>query len=184
MVQPGKGNSGLQMDKSIINGDDWQQARQISELRTRKTLGGQVKKKLAVIREHTSTEGNSISSENSFAVASTDSEIHLAEKNALNKPGSLENAAPEVQDEIPPLNSLNLMSWQTEESEEEVCSVIKSTRKKKKRKSARNANNKRCQVRDQETQPAVGTPDSEGEESKVRPRFNLRDRRPIKKLHK
>lgn len=80
MVQPGKGNSGLQMDKSIINGDDWQQARQISELRTRKTLGGQVKKKLAVIREHTSTEGNSISSENSFAVASTDSEIHLAEK--------------------------------------------------------------------------------------------------------
>lgn len=80
MVQPGKGNSGLQMDKSIINGDDWQQARQSSESRTRKTLGGQVKKKLAVIREHTSTEGNSISSENSFAVLASTELIHLAEK--------------------------------------------------------------------------------------------------------
>jgi hypothetical protein len=83
-----------------------------------------------------------------------------------------------LEEEILPLEDQNVLDWRTEDSEEDPCVVIPSARKSRsskkcKRKGRRNKGH-----------PAVDPSKYVGDEPKVSPRFNLRDRATIKKVCK
>jgi hypothetical protein len=83
-----------------------------------------------------------------------------------------------MEGEVFPLEDQPVLEWGSKESEEEPCvftvSVRKSRSSKKKLKRKPRAT---------KTHPFEGFIDSVGDKSKVSPRFNLRDRRTIKKVY-
>jgi len=148
-------------------------------------------------------KGNCSSDQNSFAVLSNTSIVSLAinmgmhsesltfEKIDLLK--DLENARMKLnehsnatsrhidnlEDENLPLEDQPLLEWGFDESEEEPCFVTVSARKSR---SSKKKYKRKARV--SKSQPLAGLDNSVGVESKVSPRFNLRDRKTIKKVIK
>ena len=97
----------------------------------------------------------------------------------LNDNTSVTNeSASNLEDEDLPSEEHNILDWGTDDSEEEPqvlpASIMKSRPSKKKKRKTRASKN----------QPADDSLRSKGGESKVSPRFNLRDRNTIKKVYK
>lgn len=84
----------------------------------------------------------------------------------------------DIGDSLPILNENEETSWQSEESEEEV--VCSSNKNKETEKSKDRNKNKK--FKGKRIHPIDSTPNCEAEVSKVSHRFNLRDRRKIKKV--
>jgi hypothetical protein len=86
-------------------------------------------------------------------------------------------------EENSPFSENNIGGWQTDESESEVCPIASSIKKKRKGKYNKKTNNAQ-QSRGKENQPVDGVSTSTRDKSMVSPRFNLRDRKTIKKVYK
>ena len=183
---------------------EWKEVRQSKRLRDNGTsqvrVGDQAHNKMTTNLED---KGNCSSDQNSFAVLSNTSIVSLAinmgmhsesltfEKIDLLK--DLENARMKLnehsnatsrhidnlEDENLPLEDQPLLEWGFDESEEEPCFVTVSARKSR---SSKKKYKRKARV--SKSQPLASLDNSVGVESKVSPRFNLRDRKTIKKVIK
>jgi hypothetical protein len=107
-----------------------------------------------------------------------DLEIARAALNNLVIPVNMESS--QNLEENPPFSENNIEGWQTDESESEVCPIASSIKKKRKGKYNKKKNNAQ-QSRGKENQLVDGVSTSTRDKSMVSPRFNLRDRKTIKK---
>jgi hypothetical protein len=162
-------------------------------------MGGQADPK---IHQNMEIEGTSSSSnKNSFAVLSNIHIIHIATKMGVQSESlsfekldllkDLENARMKLNEHdnilvdqsnslevvILPLEDQNVLDWGTEESEGEPCVLVSSVRKSRSSKKIKKSRAVR-------KQPVDASICSEGDKSKVSPRFNLRNRNTIKKVYK
>jgi hypothetical protein len=181
----------------------WQDVRQSKRLRdsgiSQIKMGGQAQDKKPMDSD---VEGIDSMHQNSFAVLSNPQIISLANKMGIHSDSitfekidllkDLENtrmklnehacAPVEHNDTVeaadPPLEEHNVIEWGSEDSDEnpyiEIVSVKKSRSSKKKKRKPRARKNL----------PLEDSFHSEGDKSKVCPRFNLRDRNTIKKVIK
>jgi len=148
------------------------------------------------------SEGITSENQNSFAVLSNVHIAYLASKMGIHFDSlsfekidilkDLENARMKLnkhnsivtelvmnmEDENLPLNEQNVLEWGTDDSEEEPYVLTASIRKSKPSKKYKR------KTRASKNQPVDGSMHSKGGESKVSPRFNLRDRNTIKKVIK
>jgi hypothetical protein len=84
-----------------------------------------------------------------------------------------------LEEEMLPLSDHNVLDWESEDSEEEPLILVNSVRKS--RSSKKKAKRKTKGLRNPPFEDPVN---SDGGKSKVSPRFNLRDRKTIKKVFK
>ena len=160
-------------------------------------MGDQAQNKMTANLED---KGICSSDQNSFAVLNNTSIVSLAinmgmhsesltfEKidllkdleNARMKLNEHSNATSEhIDNENLPLEDQPLLEWGSDESKEEPCFVTVSARKSR---SSKKKYKRKARV--SKSQPLAGLDNSVGVESKVSPRFNLRDRKTIKKVVK
>jgi hypothetical protein len=181
---------------------EWKEVRQSKRIRDNGTsqvkVGDQAQNKMAADLEE---RGNCSSNQNSFAVLNNTNIVSLANmmgihseslyfekidllkdlENARMKLNEHSNAVSEQTDNMEgdnlPLEDQSLLEWGSNESEDEPCFVVVSAKKSRSSKKK----NKR-KARDSKKQPLAGLDNSVGVEFKVSPRFNLRDRKIIKKV--
>lgn len=181
---------------------EWKEVRQSKRIRDNGTsqvkVGDQAQNKMAADLEE---RGNCSSNQNSFAVLNNTNIVSLANmmgihseslsfekidllkdlENARMKLNEHSNVVSEQTDNMEgdnlPLEDQSLLEWGSNESEDEPCFVVVSAKKSRSSKKK----NKR-KARASKKQPLAGLDNSVGVESKVSPRFNLRDRKTIKKV--
>jgi hypothetical protein len=189
-----------------INQDGWPAWQQVRQSKRIKVAGvshlklddqTQIKK-----NKEMGMEGNSSLQQNSFAVLANSQIVSLANQMGIDSDSisfekidllkDLENArmklneqssvtvdhAVNLEDEMLPLNDHNVLDWGSEDSEEEPLILVNSVRKSR---SSRKAKRKTRVLRNPPFEDSVN---SDGGKSKISPRFNLRDRKTIKKVYK
>jgi hypothetical protein len=181
----------------------WQQVRQSKRIKdagvSQPKLADQTQNKM---NKELGMEGNSSLQRNSFAVLANPQIVSLANKMGIDSDSisfekidllkDLENArmklneqstvtvdqADNLEDEMLPLNDHNVLDWGSEDSEEPII-VVNSVRKSR---SSKNKSKRKARVI--KNPPFEDSVNPEGGKSKVSPRFNLRDRKTIKKVYK
>ena len=181
----------------------WQQVRQSKQLRESGTsqlrMDGIVKE---TTTEDLHSEGITSTDQNSFAVLSDIQIVSLASQMGINSESlnfekidalkDLENARMKlieqnsslleqeniIVDENFPLEDQVVLEWGSEESDKESCVIPVSSRKSK------SAKKKKRKTRAVKAHPVDDPTESGGDKSMASPRFNLRDRKTIKKVYK
>jgi hypothetical protein len=192
----------MEKDQEMKDGwSKWQDVRQSKRIRDngafQQKMGDQAPSK---ILQDMKPEGTLTVHQNSFAVLSNPQIIDLASKMGVHSESisfekidllkDLENTRMKLNEHSIADQSINLeevtllleeqniLEWGSKESDEEPIVLIPSVRKSR---SLKKGKKKSRAVKKHPLDVSVG---SEGDKSKVSPRFNLRDRNTIKKVYK
>jgi hypothetical protein len=181
----------------------WQQVRQSKRIKVAGVSHLKLDDQNQTKNKEMGMEGNFSLQQNSFAVLANSQIVSLANQMGIDSDSisfekidllkDLENARMKLneqssvtvdkvvnlEDEMLPLNDHNVLDWGSEDSEEEPLILVNSVRKS--RSSKKKAKRKTRVLRNPPFEDSVN---SDGGKSKVSPRFNLRDRKTIKKVYK
>jgi type III secretory pathway component EscV len=167
----------------------WQQVRQSKRIKVAGVSHLKLDDQNQTKNKEMGMEGNFSLQQNSFAVLANSQIVSLANQMGIDSDSisfekidllkDLENARMKLNEQSSVTVDKVVLDWGSEDSEEEPLILVNSVRKS--RSSKKKAKRKTRVLRNPPFEDSVN---SDGGKSKVSPRFNLRDRKTIKKVYK